>query len=204
MSPLLLRRYRLRHPKPTEPQRVSTDLEKMVGREWFEHSTKGFRFAWLSPLPGLCLHHCLRFRWVPSSLYTFNVISHKAWLGVAIYQKILRFRRIWHHSHLGFPSKVHKIYESSALTNWANAPNQWNCNWLNLTKLNWIGLKSRKVSFPSYQSSSCANPTITLPLCHHHSKDRPKEHLTLGQSIWLWVMEVHGHPVRSDLSWPCC
>ena len=47
----------------------------MVAPLWVEHSTNGFWFVWLSPLPGLCLHHnnlddC--FRWVPSSLYTFN------------------------------------------------------------------------------------------------------------------------------------
>ncbi len=46
----------------------------LVGRVGLEPTTKGFRFAWLSPLPGLCLHRSCRLRWVPSSLYTFNSV----------------------------------------------------------------------------------------------------------------------------------
>ena len=35
---------------------------------------------------GLYLHHCSRFRCLPSSLYTFNSISTEAWLGISILQ----------------------------------------------------------------------------------------------------------------------
>ena len=31
----------------------------LVGPPGLEPGTKGFRFVWLSPLPGLCLHHIL-------------------------------------------------------------------------------------------------------------------------------------------------
>jgi len=48
-----------------------------VGPPGLEPGTKGFGFVWLSPLPGLCLHHSLRFRGVPSILYTFNFIYTK-------------------------------------------------------------------------------------------------------------------------------
>jgi hypothetical protein len=48
----------------------------LVGPPGLEPGTKGFRFVQLSLLPGLCLHHSLRRRWVPSSLYTFKVIAH--------------------------------------------------------------------------------------------------------------------------------
>jgi hypothetical protein len=44
----------------------------LVGPPGLEPGTKGFRFVQLSLLPGLCLHHSLRRRWVPSSLYTFR------------------------------------------------------------------------------------------------------------------------------------
>ena len=37
---------------------------------------------------GLCLDHCLHFRSRPSSLYTFNQISLKAWLGVVVSRRI--------------------------------------------------------------------------------------------------------------------
>jgi len=32
-------------------------LEVLVGPVRLELTTKGFRFVWLSPLAGLCLHH---------------------------------------------------------------------------------------------------------------------------------------------------
>ncbi len=66
----------------------------LVGPPGLEPGTKGFRFVQLSLLPGLCLHHSLRRRWVPSSLYTFKVIAHQAWLGVGICIAALSFRRL--------------------------------------------------------------------------------------------------------------
>lgn len=67
---------------------------KVVGPPGLEPGTKGFRFVQLSLLPGLCLHHSLRRRWVPSSLYTFKVIAHQAWLGVGICIAALSFHRL--------------------------------------------------------------------------------------------------------------
>ena len=92
----------------------------LVGRVGLEPTTKGFWFAWLSSLPGLCLHRMhVALRWAPSSLYTFPEIQ-----GLARHWHISRlsFHRIWRHSHERFPLSVHNFHESSALTNWANAP----------------------------------------------------------------------------------
>ena len=69
-------------------------LSILVGPPGLEPGTKGFRFVQLSLLPGLCLHHSFRLRWVPSSLYTFKVIAHQAWLGVGICIAALSFRRL--------------------------------------------------------------------------------------------------------------
>ncbi len=61
--------------KQKKPASLRASSVLLVAPLWVEHSTNGFWFVWLSPLPGLCLHHnnhydCIR--WVPSSLYTFN------------------------------------------------------------------------------------------------------------------------------------
>jgi len=42
-----------------------------MGLLGFEPRTKGFGLVYFSVLAGLCLHRGSRFRWVPSSLYTF-------------------------------------------------------------------------------------------------------------------------------------
>jgi len=84
-------------PKQKKRTAFTQSSSSLVGRDRLELSTKGFRFVWLSPLPGLCLHRSCRLRWVPSSLYTFKVLSHWASLGIALCVATLRFHRLWHH-----------------------------------------------------------------------------------------------------------
>ena len=62
---------------------MTFDFLFVMGPAGVEPATNAFRFVLVSQLPGLSLHHGgrPRFRWWPSSLYTFLIVA-QAWLGI--------------------------------------------------------------------------------------------------------------------------
>ena len=109
------------------PHRCELFLFFLVAPLWVEHSTNGFWFVWLSPLPGLCLHHGRSFRWVPSSLYTFLIFL----LGFARHCLVHFCRQVSPNltpSHIPFPKIWHNfLWVRCSNQAWAKGPKTLLC-----------------------------------------------------------------------------